>query len=509
MIQIAPEGQGYFRGIVDRIPAGSRHRYRLNGAREFPDPTSRSQPEGVRGPSDLIVRHFEWQDASWRAIALRDYILHERHIAAFAAEGHAAEGTFNASISHLDYLVNPGVTAVEITPVAQFPGGRNWGSDGVYPFAVQSTYCGRAGLNRFVNAAHARDLAVVLDVVYDQLGSEGYYFDPVHAVFDSSPTHVLHEIADSGHDAGSRWGRQIFVIAESDLDNVRMVSNAAEGGYGLDAQWSDDFHHVLHAVFTGERIGYYQDFGSFRDLAKAFAEVFVYTCQHSVFRGRPHGSSTAGVPAEPFVVCTQNHYQVDNRMAGERLCALVDFEGLKLTRLVLLLSPFLPMLFREFAKFAWKGEVPNPQAPEALHQSRIDHSSPEGIAPSSSTQSLHGTDPNSKDAAAHPATIVVLIIDAGPQREYADCAVERPSSRNASDLPLWSRFQLCRLSAPRRSLEADRGFVRSAVAGSGWGNTHGYGLGRSHRDTYASAELLRPRPDALPTGVGDYQCPGG
>ena len=451
MIQIAPDGQGYFRGIVDRVPAGSRCRYRLNGGREFPDPASRSQPEGVHGPSELIADHFEWQDASWQGIPLRDYILYELHIGTFTAEG-----TFDAAISHLDYLADLGVTAVEIMPVAQFPGGRNWGYDGVYPLAVQSTYGGAAGLKRLVNAAHARCLAAVLDVVYNHLGPEGNYFgqfgdyftdryqtpwgpainfggdsssqvrrffienavrwvtefhidalrlDAVHAIFDSSPTHILHEIADSVHDAGSRLGRQIFVIAESDLNDVRLVSNAAEGGYGLDVQWSDDFHHALHAVLTGERSSYYQDFGSVRDLAKAFTEGFVYTGQHSVFRGRTHGSSTAGVPAERFVVCTQNHDQVGNRMAGERLSSLLDFEGLKLAAGVLLLSPFLPMLFmgqewgeqarflyfvshsdpeliaavrdgrkRELSESAWKGDVPDPQAPETLHRSRINHS---------------------------------------------------------------------------------------------------------------------------------------
>ena len=452
VIEIAPDGQGYFRGIVDRVPAGSRYRYRLNGGREFPDPASRSQPEGVHGPSELIAGHFEWQDASWQGIPLRDYILYELHIGAFTAEG-----TFDAAISHLDYLADLGVTAVEIMPVAQFPGGRNWGYDGVYPFAVQSTYGGAAGLKRLVNAAHARGLAVVLDVVYNHLGPEGNYFgqfgdyftsryqtpwgpainfsgdsslpvrrffienavrwvtefhidalrlDAVHAIFDSSPTHILHEIADSIHDAGASFG-------PADIRDRRERFERRSAGLAMQRRAVMALTRSGRTISTTPSIQCLLENGAattrtsdrFETSRRLSQRAFVYTGQHSVFRGRPHGSSTAGVPADRFVVCTQNHDQVGNRMAGERLSSLLDFEGLKLAAGVLLLSPFLPMLFmgqewgeqarflyfvshsdpeliaavregrkRELSESAWKGDVPDPQAPETLHRSRINHS---------------------------------------------------------------------------------------------------------------------------------------
>jgi maltooligosyltrehalose trehalohydrolase len=446
-ILLEPAEDGYHRAIVSGLPAGARYKYRLNGGAEFPDPASRSQPAGVHGPSEIIDSSFEWHDAEWRGIALRDYIFYEVHVGTFTAEG-----TFDAAIHQLDSLVDLGVTAVELMPVAQFPGTRNWGYDGVYPFAVQHSYGGAAGLKRFVDAAHGKGLAVVLDVVYNHLGPEGNYFsqfgpyftdryhtpwglavnfdgdgspevrrfvvenavrwvaefhidalrlDAVHAIFDASPTHILRELAHFVHLAAADLGRDIHVIAESDLNDARLVEPPQAGGYGLDSQWADDFHHALHALSTGERDGYYQDFGSIHDVAKVLTEGFVFTGQHSAFRGRPHGTSGAHLPAERFVVCAQNHDQIGNRMLGERLGALLDFESLKVAAGALLLSPFLPLLFmgqewcdpapflyfvdhsdpglieavrqgrrREFAAFAWLGEVPDAQAPETFERSK-------------------------------------------------------------------------------------------------------------------------------------------
>jgi maltooligosyltrehalose trehalohydrolase len=340
-------------------------------------------------------------------------------------------------------------------PVAQFPGQRNWGYDGVYPFAVQNSYGGARGLKRFVNAAHAHGLAVVLDVVYNHLGPEGNYLsqfgpyftnryqtpwgdavnfddeqstavrryvvenalqwvdefhidglrlDAVHAIYDGSATHILMDIADAVHQRGRELGRQICVIAESDLNDARIVRKRESEGYGLDAQWCDDFHHSLHCMLTGETAGYYCDFGRVEHLARTYANGFAYAGQYSDYRGRPHGTSTEGIPGPAFVVCSQNHDQVGNRMLGERLTQLIHFQDLKLAAGAILLSPFVPLLFmgqeyaenapflyfvshsdpdlieavrngrrQEFAAFEWAGEVPDPQSEETFYRSRLSH----------------------------------------------------------------------------------------------------------------------------------------
>jgi maltooligosyltrehalose trehalohydrolase len=443
--------EGYFGGVFGDVPPGTRYKYRLNGKAELPDPASRSQPEGVHGPSEITSEEFHWSDHEWRGIPLGDCIFYELHVGTFTREG-----TFDAAIAQLDYLAQLGITAVELMPVAQFPGDRNWGYDGVYPFAVQKSYGGPAGLKRFVDAAHAKGLAVVLDVVYNHLGPEGNYLaqfgpyftdryhtpwglavnfdgpasgavrrfvvenalrwvtefhidalrlDAVHMIFDHSPRHILQELAEAVHARGAELGRLIHVIAESDLNDSRLVEAVDGGGYGLDAQWSDDFHHALHGLLTKERAGYYQDFGEIRHLAKALAEGFVYSGQFSEFRGCNHGSCSAHLPGNRFVVCTQNHDQIGNRMLGERFSAMLEFEHLKLAAGALLMSPYLPLLFmgqeygepapflyfvshsdpdlieavrqgrqREFAAFSWKGEVPDAQAVETFDRSRLDHS---------------------------------------------------------------------------------------------------------------------------------------
>ena len=448
-VRMEPAVDGYFRLLLESIAPGQRYNYRLNQRDEFPDPTSRFQPEGVHGPSQVVDSDFSWTDTDWKGIPLSSYIFYELHVGAFTPEG-----TFEALIGQLDYLLGLGITAIELMPVAQFPGDRNWGYDGVYPFAVQNSYGGPSGLKRFVDAAHRKGLAVVLDVVYNHLGPEGNYLsrfgpyftdryhtpwgmavnfdgeesnpvrrfvienalrwvtefhidalrlDAVHAIFDHSPHHILQELAEAVHARGRELGRSIHVIPESDLNDARLVEDPAHGGYGLDAQWSDDFHHALHVALTGEQGGYYADFGNLRDLSTALSEGFIYSGRFSKFRGRHHGTPSAHLPADRFVVCAQNHDQVGNRMLGERLSALLDFEQQKLAAGVLLLSPFLPLLFmgeeygetapfqyfvshsdpgliaavregraREFAAFAWKGDVPDPQADSTFERSRPD-----------------------------------------------------------------------------------------------------------------------------------------
>jgi maltooligosyltrehalose trehalohydrolase len=384
---------GYWHANVDNVSPGTFYRYRLDDAVERPDPASFFQPEGVHGPS-VIVDHalYKWRDAGWQGVALDKYIMYELHVGAFSPEG-----TFDGAIDRLDHLTDLGITAVELMPVAQFPGNRNWGYDGVCPFAVQNSYGGPEGLKRFIDACHGRGLAVVLDVVYNHLGPEGnclweygpyftkdkyrtpwgwainyddaesdhvreyfirnalYWFhefhmdalrlDAVHAIIDLSAKHILQELAERVDKFNSTALFKRFIIAESDLNDSRLVRQRQQGGYGLDAQWSDDFHHALHTVLTGEKKGYYTDFGEAEQIVRAVAENYVYSGQYSAFRKRCHGNSAADLPPGHFVFCSQNHDQIGNRMLGERLSSLVDFESLKCAAAAVLLSPQMPLLF--------------------------------------------------------------------------------------------------------------------------------------------------------------------
>ncbi|HEX2026476.1 MAG TPA: malto-oligosyltrehalose trehalohydrolase [Nitriliruptorales bacterium] len=449
-LDLAPRELGYFALTARGVRPGARYRYRLDGELQRPDPASRSQPEGVHGPSEVIDPTFAWSDQHWHGIPLRDHVIYELHVGTFTPGG-----TFDSAVERLDDLAALGVTAIEIMPIAEFPGGRNWGYDGVQPFAAQSTYGGPDGFRRLVDSCHARGLAVILDVVYNHFGPEGAYqpefghylteryrtpwgpainfddawseqvrryvienalywvddchvdglrLDAVHAIFDQSALHVLDEVGRAVHDLAERRNRRVHVIAESDLNDPRLIRPPAIGGYGLDAQWSDDFHHALHALLTGESDGYYADFGSATDLATALVEGYVYTWQRSHHRGRRHGQRPMGVPGERFVVCAQNHDQVGNRRDGERLSSLVPFEALGLAAMCVLLSPYVPLLFmgeeygetapfqyfvshsdpdlvdavrrgraEEFAAFRWAGEPPDPQAEETFQRSKLDH----------------------------------------------------------------------------------------------------------------------------------------
>jgi len=418
---------------------------------ERPDPASRFQPEGVHGPSQIVDPHFAWEDDDWHGLPLSQYIIYELHVGTFTSEG-----TFDAVMMHLDELKNIGISAVELMPVAQFPGTRNWGYDGVYPFAVQNSYGGPQGLKRLVNACHRKGLAVILDVVYNHLGPEGNYLrdfgpyftdfyqtpwgeavnfdgpfsddvrrffienalywieechidalriDAVHAILDYSARPFLEALARAVHRAAEHLSRRIYCIAESALNDTRIIRPRELGGFALDAQWNDDFHHALHTLLTGEQAGYYQDFGRLHQLARAWRRGFVYDGQYSGYRQRAHGNSSRNVPAQQLVVFAQNHDQIGNRMFGERLSRLVSFEGLKLAAGLVLLSPFIPLLFmgeeygetapfpyfidhsdpqlvnavregrrREFAAFGWEAEPPDPQDEATFLKAKLDRS---------------------------------------------------------------------------------------------------------------------------------------
>jgi maltooligosyltrehalose trehalohydrolase len=448
-ISLDKKERGYFETLAEGVPAGSLYFFRPGGRPEYPDPASRSQPQGVHGPSQVVVPDFPWEDSHWKGLPLEKYIIYELHTGTFTSRG-----TFDAIIEHLERLKDLGITAVELMPVAQFPGARNWGYDGAFPFAVQDSYGGPEGLKRLVNACHMTGLAVVLDVVYNHLGPEGNrlaefgpYFtdryhtpwgaalnfdgaysdevrrffienalywvtdfhidalrlDALHAILDISACTFVEELAAAVHRRAKELGRNIYLIGESTANSARLIRSADSGGYGLDAQWNDDFHHSLHVLLTREKTGYYQDFGTIGQLAKAFREGFVYSGEYSAYRRHRHGTSSKDIAAHRFVVFAQNHDQVGNRAQSERLSHIVSFEALKLAAGIVILSPFLPLIFMgeeygetapfpyfvshsdkalieavrkgrraEFASFDWQGEIPDPQDEATFLAARIN-----------------------------------------------------------------------------------------------------------------------------------------
>lgn len=451
-IPMEPLAEGYHRIALDGLDAGSEYFYQLDSGRDLPDPASRFQAHGVHGPSRIFdPKAFRWTDHSWKGIELERAIFYELHVGTYTFEG-----TFEALIRYLPELAALGVTTIELMPVAQFPGARNWGYDGVYLYAPQNSYGGPESLQRFVDAAHQHGLAVALDVVYNHLGPEGNYLnaygpyftdryrtpwgqainfdgeesdqvrrffienalywledyhvdalrlDAVHGIFDFGARHFLAELKSAVAELSQRLGRKIQLIAESDLNDSRLLRDAEHGGYNLDAQWSDDFHHSVHALLTGENVGYYADFEGIAPLTATLREGWYYSGQYSNYRKRRHGNSPRGLSPTKFVVCNQNHDQVGNRAAGERLSSLVSFEALKLAAGITLLSPFVPMLFmgeeyaetapfqyftshgdaelieavrrgrrEEFAAFGWEGRVPDPQDEQTFSHSHLDHS---------------------------------------------------------------------------------------------------------------------------------------
>ncbi len=443
---------GRFTAVVE---AGTDYLISLDGADGVPDPRSAWQPHGVHGPSRAFdTTAHRWRDDGWQGRDIRGAVMYELHVGTFTPEG-----TLDAAATRLPYLRDLGVGIVELMPLAAFPGTRGWGYDGVDLFAVHDTYGGPAALQRFVDAAHGHDIAVCLDVVYNHLGPSGNYLaqfgpyftdrnptpwgdgpdfdgphsrpvrdfvidnalwwlrdfhidglrlDAGHEIVDTSPVHILAELSDRVAALRALIGRQLFLVVESDLNDAAMVMPTAAGGFGMDAQWADDVHHALHAFLTGERFGYYVDFGTPEVLEHALTQVFVHNGTWSTFRGEPWGHPVpADMDRRRFVTFTQNHDQVGNRALGDRPDATLPPGLVAAGAAVLLLSPYTPMLFqgqewgartpfqfftdhdpelgvlvaegrrREFADHGWDvvyggpPEVPNPQDPATFERSRL------------------------------------------------------------------------------------------------------------------------------------------
>jgi len=390
-VAMAREGSGWWRG--PEVDPGTDYAFVLDGGEPLPDPASRWQPFGVHGASRVYDQDaYDWHDSAWRGRDLTAAVVYEAHVGTFTAGA-----TFDSAVERLPDLVALGVTHVELLPVNAVNGIWNWGYDGVCWYAVHEPLGGPDGLKRFVDAAHGLGLAVVLDVVYNHLGPSGNHLprfgpylttgrntwgdlvnvedpqvrrfvidnalmwlrdfhvdglrlDAVHALHDSSPTHILAQLAGEVDALAGQLGRPLTLIAESDLNDPVMITPRADGGYGLAAQWADDVHHAWHANLTGETDGYYCDFGELSALAKAYTGAFVHDGTHSTFRGRAHGR-----PIDParhrgwqFVVCLQDHDQVGNRAAGERLPELTTPALVRAGAVLLLTAPFTPML--------WMGE---------------------------------------------------------------------------------------------------------------------------------------------------------
>jgi maltooligosyltrehalose trehalohydrolase len=439
---------GYWTITVEGVRPGTPYFFLLNGKKKLPDPASRWQPDGVHGPSSVVDNTFNWTDDSWNGVPLREMIIYELHVGTFSTEGN-----FEGVISRLDYLNELGINTIELMPVAQFPGNRNWGYDGVYPFAVHHDYGGAVGLKKLVNEAHQRGIAVVLDVVYNHQGPEGNYLseygpyftdkyktgwgkainfddawcdgvrhyywqnalmwleefhidglrlDAVHAIWDFSADHFIQHLAHRVEALEKKTRRKKVLIAEFDLNNPRYISPPEKGGYGLSGQWIDEFHHALHALVTGEVNGYYEDFGELAHLIKAFKDSYVYTGQYSKHRKKFFGVSPKQNAYAQFVVFSQNHDQIGNRMLGDRLATQLSFEALKLVAAAVILSPHVPLLFmgeeygedrpfqyfishtdqelvemvrngrkKEFSYFNWEGELPDPQAEQTFQQCKL------------------------------------------------------------------------------------------------------------------------------------------
>jgi maltooligosyltrehalose trehalohydrolase len=415
------DAEGYHVATMTGVEPGTSYLYRLDGERDRPDPASLLQLDGVHGPSRVVDLGHAWQDLGWRGTPLRDYVIYELHVGTFSRAG-----TFAGIIPELPRLKHLGVTAIELMPVAQFPGARNWGYDGAYPFAVQDTYGGPEGLQRLVDECHRLGLAVVLDVVYNHLGPEGNYLadfgpyftdryrtpwgaalnfdgaqsegvrryfmqnalmwlddfhvdalrlDAVHAIIDRSAKPFLEELSDAVHRRAGELGRNLYLIGESDLNDARVVRPSELGGHGLDAMWCDDYHHAAHVLITGERTGYYADYGRVEDLAQAFRSSMSNPGGYSEFRKRRHGRAAPDLKPEQCVVCLQNHDQIGNRWLGERLATLVGFEALKLAAGLVCLSPFIPLLFMgeeygETAPFQYFVSHSDPELLESIRRGR-------------------------------------------------------------------------------------------------------------------------------------------
>ncbi len=448
-----PTRGGWWAGQVEDAGVATRYWFSLDGGPLLPDPRSTSQPEGPHGPSEVTdTRGFGWTDESWRGLYLPSSAIYECHVGTFSPSG-----DFAGVADRLGHLSDLGVDVLELMPVAEFPGLRGWGYDGVDLYAPHHRYGGPVGLAGLVDAAHGRGIGVFLDVVYNHLGPDGNYLsafgpyftdrhstpwgaglnldgpysdgvraflienalywleeyhldglrlDAVHAIYDSSAAHFLEELSTAVAELGARLGRKLWLVAESDLNDPWVVRPVEAAGLGMDAQWSDDFHHALWAALTGERAGYYRDFGDLGDLAACFEGAFARPGAFSGFRGRRHGRAVGDLAPWRFLAYVQNHDQVGNRAKGERMGSLLTPRRQKVALGVVLCSPFVPLLFqgeewgattpflyftdhtdpglaeavsmgrrREFAAFGWQPEeVPDPQDPGSFAASVLDWS---------------------------------------------------------------------------------------------------------------------------------------
>lgn len=450
-----PDRQGWWRTETPPVH-GLDYSFLVNGQGPYPDPRSFWQPEGIDGPSRWLDHsRFTWHDQNWRPGPLSSSIIYELHVGTFTPQG-----TFKAVAKHLDHLLDLGVTHIELMPVAEFSGKRGWGYDGADLYAPHHSYGTPEELKELINTCHGRGIAVLLDVVYNHLGPLGNYLprfgpyftgnyltpwgdavnfdgphsdqvrrffidnalmwlrdyhfdglrvDAVHAIFDTSAIHFLEQLSTEVKQMEAHLGRNLTLIAESDLNDPRIVRPSHVGGYGLDAQWNEDFHHALHAVLTGEKQGYYADFGDLAALAKVMKGNFAYDGRYSVYRSRIHGRPASDICPHKLVGCMQNHDQVGNRAFGERSTHLLSRDQLKISAALVLTSPFVPMLFqgeewgaaspflyftahedpelaeavrqgrrREFSAFDWpQQQIPDPQSLDTFERSRLNWEEPQ------------------------------------------------------------------------------------------------------------------------------------
>jgi maltooligosyltrehalose trehalohydrolase len=445
--------QGYFTGFSSNARPGDLYFFSAEEKR-FPDPASRSQPEGVFGPSAVVEQNYLWSDQNWKGLPFSSWVIYEIHTGTFS-ESH----NFFGIIKDLPRLRDLGITTLEIMPVSQYSGDRNWGYDGVFPYAVQNSYGGPAGFKALINAAHEHNMAVVLDVVYNHIGPEGnvlfscgpyaqtkcktpwaealnfdgeysnhvrrfflqtawqwlteYHLDglrldAVQTIFDTSPIPFLEELSYLKKEAEKATGRPLILIAETDMNDSRLIISSDKNGFGMDAHWADDLHHALHATLTGEKNGYYADYGGIEQIAKIYKNGVAYEGEYSPFRKRCHGRSYQGIEKRRLIVEAQNHDQVGNRMAGDRLSSQINFEKLKFAAACVLLSPFTPLIFmgeelaiespflyfvshtdpdllaltkkgrvEEWESFGWTGKSPDPTDPNTFYQCILRNKTPQ------------------------------------------------------------------------------------------------------------------------------------
>ncbi len=450
-VSMTRKDKGWWSAWVPDSEEQLRYRYRVDGEGPFPDPRSPWQPDGVHGDSVFVdIRTLRNRVSPvFRQVPLSEAVIYELHVGTFTQEG-----TYRAAIDKLHHLVSLGVTHVELLPLASFPGNHGWGYDGVSLFAPFPAYGTPQDLALFIEACHARNLAVILDVVYNHLGPDGNYLekfgpyftdatatpwgkavnlngphsdgvrefiidnalmwlreygfdglrlDAVHELYDGRAVHILEELSQRVRQLEMEEERPLVLIAESNQNDPRLIRSPEAGGYGLDAHWADELHHAIHVYLTGENLGYYSDFTGLKDIAAALDRGYIFQGQYSPSRSRSHGRPPAGVEPKHLVVCAQNHDQIGNRAFGERLGALVPMPALKAAAALVLLSPWVPMLFQgeewgartpflffsdhtspelreiirksryeEFSAFGWGDDIPDPSDPASFQRSKLN-----------------------------------------------------------------------------------------------------------------------------------------